>query len=423
MGLFWLVAYCVLVGLAVAQAVLMVLQTWEHRRFARSRFRALRRARPSGKAMVFAPCKGIDDDLEENLRRLFHQDYGDYEITFIVEDVSDPAYGRIRRLIADHRHVVCHLVIAGRAKESGQKVHNLRMATRQLRSEIEFLAFIDSDARPRREWLRGLIGRLADRGNRDVGAVTGYRWLVPTRPTPANHLLYGVNCGITALFGPKGFYPIWGGSWAIRRTVFKSIGLRQEWKGTLSDDLVASNVLRRNKLGVRFEPAGVVTSPIDGGLRQMFSFLRRQYLIGRFYTPRAWALGLASAALPNLAWWISLGAVIQGLAAGASVWLPAGACAALYLVNVARGWMRQDLIGLYCPDLRAELRRARRFDVVAWPLVSLANAVGMFASMLGRHITWRGITYRLSTGGRIRITRRDVATPDAEPSPAYRRAA
>ena len=324
MGLFWLVAYCVLVGLAVAQAVLMVLQTWEHRRFARSRFRALRRARPSGKAMVFAPCKGIDDDLEENLRRLFHQDYDDYEITFIVEDVSDPAYGRIRRLIADHRHVVCHLVIAGRAKESGQKVHNLRMATRQLRPEIEFLVFVDSDARPRREWLRGLIGRLADRGNRDVGAVTGYRWLVPTRPTPANHLLYGVNCGIAALFGPKGFYPIWGGSWAIRRTVFESIGLRQEWKGTLSDDLVASNVLRRNKLGVRFEPAGMVTSPTDGGLRQTFSFLRRQYLIGRFYTPRAWALGLASAALPNLAWWISLGAVIQGLAAGAAVWLPAG---------------------------------------------------------------------------------------------------
>ena len=109
---------------------------------------------------------------------------------------------------------------------------------------------------------------------------------------------------------------------------------------------------------------------------------------------------------------------------GSAIWLPAAVCAVLYLINVARGWVRQDLIELYCPHLRADLRHARRWDIVAWPLVSLANAVGMLASMLGRHITWRGITYRLSAGGRIRITRRDdAATPDAEPSPAYRRAA
>jgi ceramide glucosyltransferase len=423
MGLFWLVTYGILVALAAVQAVLLALQTWEHRRFARSRLRELRHARPSGKAMIFAPCRGADDDLEETLRRLFYQDYDDYEITFIVEDTADPAYDRIRRLIADHRHIVCHLVIAGRAKQSGQKVHNLRVATRALRPDIEFLVFVDSDARPRREWLRGLLGRLGDRSKRNVGAVTGYRWLVPAQPTPANHLLYGVNCCIAAMFGPKSFYPVWGGSWAIRRTVFESIGLRQAWKGTLSDDLVASNVLRRRRLGVRFEPAAMVASPTDGSLRQVFSFLRRQYLIGRFYAPWAWALGLASVALPNLAWWVSLGAAVWGLAAGGAVWLPAGVCAAFYVMNAARAWVRQDLIGLYCPDRRAELRVARRLDIVAWPLVSLANALGMLASMLGRHITWRGITYKLSAGGAIRIVHRDDAAAPEDESETYRRAA
>jgi uncharacterized iron-regulated membrane protein len=58
-----IVAYLVLVGLALVQAVLMGLQTWEHRRFARSRFRDLSRCHPTGRAMIFAPCKGLDVGL------------------------------------------------------------------------------------------------------------------------------------------------------------------------------------------------------------------------------------------------------------------------------------------------------------------------------------------------------------------------
>ena len=158
---------------------------------------------------------------------------------------------------------------------------------------------------------------------------------------------------------------------------------------------------------------------MDGGLRQTLSFIRRQYLITRFYAPWTWAWGFGAVALPNLAWWISIGVMLWGLAVGeAAAWIPAATCVLLYLVNIARTWMRQRLVAFYCPDRQNHLRRARRFDIVAWPLVNLANGLGMAASMFGRHIVWRGITYQLSTGGRIRITRRD-----AEPLSAHRRAA
>jgi len=426
MGPVLLAIQVALVVLAVVQAGMMVLQAWEHHRFARSRLGKLHACRPSGRAMIFAPCKGVDVDLEQNLGCLFRQDYDDYAITFIVEAETDPAYEAICRLMDQHPRISSRLVVAGRAADSGQKVHNLRVATERLSPDIAFLVFVDSDAHPRREWLRALVGRLGDSSNTEAGAATGYRWLIPSRPTLANHLLYGVNCGIAALFGSKGFYPVWGGSWAIRREVFESIGLRDQWKETLSDDLVASNVLRRHKRTVKFEPAAMVTSPMDGGLRQTFSFIRRQYLIGRFHTPAIWTWGLAAAVLSNVAWWSTVAALAWMLASGAAgVWIPAASCAALYAVNVVRTSLRQRLVAVYCPELASRLRRARRFDIWAWPLVNLANGVGIFASMVGRHITWRGITYRLSAGGRIEIARReeDVLPRDAESLPIRRRVA
>lgn len=423
MGSSLLIIYVVLVALAVIQVALVALQVWEHRRFTRSRLGELEDFQPSGRAMIFAPCKGIDAELDANLSRLFDQDYDDYEITFIVQSESDPVLERIRRLIARNPQVAAHVIVAGPATDTGQKVHNLRVATEHISPAIDYLVFVDSDARPRRQWLRALVGRLGDPTIRRVGAVTGYRWMVPSRPTLANHLIYGINCGIIAMFGPQGAYPVWGGSWAIRRDMFEAIDLRQHWRGTLSDDLVAGKVLHEHNRVVVFEPAAVVTSPLDNDMRQAMAFLRRQYLIGRFYSPMIWTLGLTAAVLPNLAWWTSVIMLVWMLAAGAAMaWIPAVACAALWLVNFVRISLRQSLITVYCPHLSQRLQRARRFDLIAWPLVNAVNALGLFVSALGRHITWRDITYRLSVGGQTQIVDRDEVCL-TEPVMTRRRAA
>src|SRR5690348_14015920 len=42
-------------------------------------------------ATVIAPCKGIDEGLEENLSALLQQEYPDYEVIFVVDSESDPA--------------------------------------------------------------------------------------------------------------------------------------------------------------------------------------------------------------------------------------------------------------------------------------------------------------------------------------------
>lgn len=401
MVLFLLIASAVLAALALLHAFLMGLQTWEHRRFARSRLAQLDRCRPTGRAMIFVPCKGVDVGLEVNLGRFFHQDYDDYEITFVVESPWDPACDLIARLMAEHSHRVSHLVVAGRAEDGGQKVHNLRLAIqRKLSERIEFLVFADSDARPGLCWLRAILGRLGSGKRKETAAATGYRWLLPARPTLANHLLYSVNCGVAMLLGARKKYPVWGGSWAIRRSTFEAIGLLDAWRGTLSDDLVATNVLRRYGLGVKYEPACMIASPVDGTLREHFRFLRRQYLISRFYVPSLWVGGLIGSLIAS-AGWLSALAVLGGAAAAGS-WLvfpSAGVLLALYGLDAARASIRQDLVRIYVPDCRDQLRCAGRFDVWANSLAGLVNTSAMVASCVGCRIRWRDITYRLRSGG------------------------
>ncbi len=396
--------YGALAVAAIVQAFLLGLQTWEHRRYACSCMRDLRRHRPVGRVAVFAPCKGLDVDLEENLRALMEQDYPDFEVSFVVESIDDPACLVIRGIMAGYPHVATRLVVAGQAVESGQKVHNLRVATAQLSPGIEYLAFLDSDARPRPEWLRMLIARFTQK---EIGAVTGYRWFIPARPTLANHVLYSLNCDVMTLLGRSAHYLVWGGSWAIRREVFDRIDFRTAWKGTLSDDLVASRLLRQARMPVRFEPAAVVASPVDYRWPGMLSFVRRQYLVGRYYVPHWWAFALVGFTITKALWLAQIAAIVWGLWGGPMTpWIPAAVLAALFATHVYRGQVRQDLVGTYFPERIGQLRHARRFDIWLNPLAGLVNWLAVAASMFGRDITWRGISYRVLAGGRIRAVHR-----------------
>ena len=414
----FLAASLVLALLAIIQSLLLAVQTFEHRRYGRSCMTRLNRHHPSGHAAVFMPCKGLDVGLRENLRAVLRQDYRDYEVMFIVESYDDPACDTIRLVMAEHPWVPSQLVVAGPATKTGQKVHNLRVATADLSPWVKYLAFLDSDAGPRPQWLRVLVARLGKPG---YGAVTGYRWFVPKRHTFTNSLLYSFNCGVMSLLGRSSHYLIWGGSWGIRRKVFESIGLHEAWQGTLSDDLIASRELRRAGLPVRFEPACVVASPMNYSPREMLSFVRRQYLVGRFYTPGWWAFALAAATLTNLVWMGIIFLLAASLRWGTPpLWIPLGTLAVLYLLSVYRGRVRQDLIDTYFPEKASTLAAATRFDTWANPAAGLVHWLGMVGSLLGNSIGWRGIKYRMLSGGKIeRIERQDDSSDHTARSDQY----
>ena len=82
---FLFVVWLVLATGALRKLLLLALQTYEHRRFARSRLRNARTTPMNARVRLSAPCKGVELGLAENLRPLLEQDYPNYEVVFLVE--------------------------------------------------------------------------------------------------------------------------------------------------------------------------------------------------------------------------------------------------------------------------------------------------------------------------------------------------
>ena len=175
-------------------------------------------------ATVFVPCRGVDDGLKENIKAIFAQDYPAFEIIFVSDRADDPAFAIIeeaRRSFAGESGPTMRFVVSGPATDSGQKVHNLRVAVAEADPQSEIFVFVDTDARPATNWLQLLVRPLQDP---DLGATTGYRWFIPVRGGVASHLRSVWNAAIASALGEqpeKNF--CWGGSTAIRRETFYEI--------------------------------------------------------------------------------------------------------------------------------------------------------------------------------------------------------
>ncbi|PYS67059.1 MAG: hypothetical protein DMF69_24225, partial [Acidobacteria bacterium] len=153
------------------------------------------------------------------LSTLLRQDYPSYEVLFVFDRQDDSAIEVLNLL--KKSGVSFRIVIAGPATDSGQKVHNLRNAVNEVDPRSEVLVFVDTDARPGKLWLRQLVAPLADDR---LGASSGYRWFVSQRGGLASRLRSVWNATVASGFGDnqqKNF--CWGGSTAIRRTVFEKL--------------------------------------------------------------------------------------------------------------------------------------------------------------------------------------------------------
>jgi cellulose synthase/poly-beta-1,6-N-acetylglucosamine synthase-like glycosyltransferase len=140
------------------QSILSFLNTTRFVRYALAT-PATQLQRRQSKAAVILPCKGLEHDFEENIRAYLTQEYRDYEVIFVTESENDPAHPVLTKLIKQSRRAAW-LIVAGEAKDCGQKVHNLIAALDALDSidrRAEVLVFADSDARPTKHWLADLV--------------------------------------------------------------------------------------------------------------------------------------------------------------------------------------------------------------------------------------------------------------------------
>ncbi len=355
----------------------------------RPRFPRQNRYQP--KAVVIVPCKGIDEEMEENLRPLLVQEYREYEVIFVTESAADPAHELISRMLKLTRRSAW-LVAAGEAQSRGQKVHNLCAALDALDSidrKVEILVFADSDARPTRQWLAELVAPL---GDKRIGATTGFRWHLPVRAVRATkksrfftHLLSVWNGSALGLLGENSGFA-WGGATAIRRETFDKLAIRKRWAGAVSDDYALTAALKEAGLRIKFIPQCLVASPTTVGLADLLEFTTRQMRITRVYSPTVWKFAALSHALYNLAFW---GGLV--MLPGASRWM----LAAIYLLGASTGLSRAMVASRLIEGQQAAIRAHWWAHALLGPLSSLLYLYNLLASAHNRHIVWRGIDYEM----------------------------
>jgi ceramide glucosyltransferase len=357
---------------------------------------------------VFAPCRGLDSGLEQNLAALFQQDYPAYEIIFVSDRADDPALPLIRKLIEDKdqtNRVSSKTIIAGPATDCGQKVHNLRIAVTGSDPRSEAFVFVDTDARPQVHWLRSLVAPLSDEKN---GAASGYRWFVPVNGDLASHLRSVWNASIASALGAdrhKNF--CWGGSTAIRRSTFEELRVGERWRGTVSDDFTLTRTLQEAKLPIHFVPACLVPALDSCSMSELFEFTNRQLKITRVYAPHLWKPVLLGSLLFCLVFFGGAMLVVARAMRHHPIAVPLLLLLIIYFLGTLKAHIRLKALVSIMPTHTRELRRGWIFHLVLWPFTSALYLWNALVAAYSRRIKWRGITYELKSPSEAVIIARE----------------
>ena len=352
---------------------------------------------------VIAPTRGLDQGLHENLTALFHQEYPGYEIIFVTDEESDPSLSvieEVKRSVtapgrSDEKNISTRIVIAGAAVDSGQKVHNLRVAVGEIDSRSEVLVFVDADARPQVHWLRSLVAPLHDQ---HIGAATGYRWFIPLRGGLASHLCSVWNASIASALGENDDRNFcWGGSTAIRRDTFERLNIRERWRGTVSDDFALTNALKEAHRPIHFVPACLTTSLEDCSFSELVEFTTRQVKITRVYSSNLWKAALIGSLLFVLVFFGGIVLVVTRAFLGLSFWFPLLLISIIFILGALKGFIRLRAVQLPLAKYSRELSDTLPAHLLLWPITSALFLYNCIAAMFSRRIEWRGIKYELKS--------------------------
>jgi cellulose synthase/poly-beta-1,6-N-acetylglucosamine synthase-like glycosyltransferase len=343
---------------------------------------------------VIAPSRGLEPGLKENLSVLTAQNYPAYEVLFLFDRENDPA-SEIVEQVSTGTSCKTRTIVTGPATDSGQKVHNLRVAVDQVDPRSEVLVFVDTDARPETLWLRQLVAPL---GDETLGASTGYRWFVPVKGGLASRLRGVWNASVASALGEntaKNF--CWGGSTAIRRSTFERLNIRERWRGSVSDDFTVTSVLKEARLPIHFTPNCLVASVGDCNFHELFEFTTRQIKITRVYASHLWKPLLAGSTLFAIVFFGGISLLLMRLALDLPVLVLSVVLTIVFALGAVKGFIRWRVLRIPLKQYTRQLNRDLLAHVCLWPVASLVYLYNAIVAGFSRRIEWRGITYELKS--------------------------
>jgi len=348
---------------------------------------------------ILVAVKGSDDAFDGFFAGLMHQTYPHYRVIFAVEADDDPVVAPIEARRADAPDRIS-LVVAGLSVDEGQKITNLRAALARTTAQDEILVFADADMWPGPDWLLRLVEPLVRRG---ADVATAYPWLVLQDRVLPTLVLGSISAGIATLPRAPLLNAAWGGSMAIRRERFETLGIADAWRGAISDDLQLTNVVIRAGGSIVIPKELLLRTPaVMKGFASVIDQAQRWYTLVRLHMPVTYALAVAGTTFMAGGW---IAGIVEALMGGGAGMVAVVGALALAVVRtggrailVARLWGRRGL---------AENRAFLLADPLVSPLAAIVNAALAWSSLRIRRLTWAGVTYELGGVQEIKVLSRE----------------
>jgi ceramide glucosyltransferase len=337
---------------------------------------------------LIVPLTGNSPEMEAALTSLVSQPYPNYETVLVTRDLEDPATPLVRALLSRHPHG--RHIVSGPASGCSQKNHSILAGVGALDGAVEILVFCDSTHQARPDFLRELIHPLVTGA---ASLTSGFHRIIPG---DARVPTLGMLQTVLTLHLLHGFAAIalpWGGATAMLRSAFHDSGVAGVLGTNVLDDFPLGQRLLR--FGIRAQPVAtaILETPLAGQtLSGWNTWLTRQLLYLKYCLPGVW---LAAA----LAVWVLAGPILLAALAGF------GGLVGLVsppLALVSLGFLLAlTAIGAWCRTLVPQ-----PVPLGPWLLAFYANifmACRCYLQTWRTHtIAWRGISYRVTWGGRVR---------------------
>lgn len=336
---------------------------------------------------ILKPLKGVDADLKENLRSVFHIDYPEFEVLLATQDPDDPALAVARRVAAEFPRVRSVIVSSGAPIGVNPKVNNL--ANLLPRASHSIVLISDSNVRVPADYLKDLVAHRAQAGGGLVWSLfrgVGGRGLGGM--LESLQLNVAVMGGVAALLGYLKIPCCVGKSMLLHREEIEAVGgLRFLGQFLAEDQICAEELARRGR------PVTVTGRLIDNVLgRRSFKEFAGRHLRWARLRRRVNLAGYLGEALLNPTF-VAIVALLVLRTADAAI-VAGLAVAAMTIVNSSS----ERMLGV---------RRSPWTYAMLEVVLSSTRGVLWFVGLMTGTVVWRGNV--LALGPRSRIELKSVA--------------
>jgi len=331
---------------------------------------------------IFKPLKGLDEELEPNLRSFFLLEYPCFQLLFGVADADDPAIEVVQRLLREFPGQDAQLVVGCPVFGLNPKVENLAAMDRHRRHDVILIS--DSNVRVRPAYLRETVCYLAEPG---VGLVSNlFAGVGEVHPSAVmeNLQLNGfIAAGVAAASLVRATCVV-GKSMLMPLRALEAIGGFAAVRNVLAEDQVIAIRVRQAGYSIRLSHHVIENVNNRRSLRWFLNRQSRWYKIRRqLALPVFLAEPVANLATVGLVWAFSGD---SGIAWGGL----------LFLVSLG---MVRDAIQTH--RLRGSFPKLRH--LLFSPVKDILLLPVWFDAVVNRRVLWRGHRFLMGRMTRLRL--------------------